>query len=187
LQLIHADLVGPLPTTSLQGSRYFVVFTDDHSRKSWVFFLKSKAETFSKFCYLKSIVERETGKKISMLRTDRGGEFMSQEFRNFCNKHGIRYQLTQALTPEQNGVAERCNRTIVERARSMVVGCNLPGYLWPEVINTTNYLVNRNSTTANKGVTPEERYSSRKPDVSFLRVFGYLAYLHVPKKDRSKL
>jgi transposase InsO family protein len=149
--------------------------------------MKAKYETFMKFKYFKMMVEKETGQEIGILRTDRRGEFMSHEFKTFCNEQGICRQLTQALIPEQNGVAERRNRTIVEQAHSMISRCKLPTYLWNEAINTANFLVNGSPTSANQGETPERRYIMQKPDVSFLRVFGCFSYLHVPKKNRSKL
>jgi hypothetical protein len=106
---IYSDLVGPMQKPSLVGSRYILVFTDDYSRKSWTFFMKNKADTFDRFRIFKERIELETGKKISCLRTDRGGEYMSNEFKNFCTNHGIKRELTQARTPQQKGVSERRN------------------------------------------------------------------------------
>jgi hypothetical protein len=114
LQLIHSDLIGPIKFPSLGGSRFFVVFTDDFSRKSWVYFMKYKSETLEKFKEFKQRVETETGQKIICLRSDRGGEYLSRDFSNFCVQHGIHRQLTMAHTPQQNGVSERRNRTLVE-------------------------------------------------------------------------
>jgi hypothetical protein len=99
----------------------------------------------------------------------------------------IACQLTQARTPNQNGVAERRNRTIVEKARSMLYDSKIPLFLWPELINSTNYLVNRSSTKANKGMTLEEKYSGKIPRADHLRMFGSLCFVHVPKEDRGKL
>jgi hypothetical protein len=183
----HSDLIGPLQQASVAGSRYILVFTDDHSRKSWTFFLRSKDETFSKFRLFKERTEAETGSRMQILRTDRGGEYMSTEFKNYCHEHGIKQELTQASTPQQNGISERRNRTIIERARSLCHECNLPTFLWTEAVATANYLVNRSPTRANGGMTPEEKYSGTKPKVNHLRIFGSLAYLHVPKENRKKL
>ena len=96
-------------------------------------------------------------------------------------------QLTQARTPQQNGVAERRNQTLVEKMCSMLIGSKAPGYLWNEAVNTANYLVNRGPTRANQGVTPEEQYSGHIPKVDHLRTWGCVAYVHVPKSDRHKL
>jgi transposase InsO family protein len=94
---------------SLGGSRYILVFTNDYSRKSWIFFLKGKDKTFLKFREFKACNKKETGNKIQTLRTDRGGEYLSNDFRDFCRQYGIAWELPQALTPQQNGVSERRN------------------------------------------------------------------------------
>ena len=156
LELIHTDLVGPLKVPSLSGSRFFIVFTDDFSRKSWVYFLKSKGEAFQKFQEFKAQVEKETGHPIITLRSDRGGEYLSNAFVAFCKNHGIHHQLSMARTPQQNGAAERRNRTIIERARSMASASQCPNYLWSELINTANYLINISPTRSNQGTTPDQ-------------------------------
>lgn len=94
---VHSDLMGPMQVPSLGGSRYVLVFTDDHSQKSWAFFLKGKDETFMKFHEFKARIEAETGNKIRILRTDHGGDYLSNEFKDFCKQHGIAQELTQAL------------------------------------------------------------------------------------------
>jgi len=106
LELVHADLCGPMKMESLGGSRYFLMFTDDYSRFTWVYFLKFKSETLENFKKFKAFVENQSGNKIKSLRTNRGGEFLSNDFNLFCEKNGIRRELTAPYTPEQNGVAE---------------------------------------------------------------------------------
>ncbi|WKA12164.1 hypothetical protein VitviT2T_029580 [Vitis vinifera] len=151
LEIIHADLCGPMQTASFGGSRYFLLFTDDHSRMSWVYFLQSKAETFETFKKFKAFVEKQSGKCIKVLRTDRGGEFLSNDFKVFCEEEGLHRELTTPYSPEQNGVAERKNRTVVEMARSIMKAKNLSNHFWTEGVVTAgwwdNYLTfdNRNS------------------------------------------
>lgn len=113
LQLVHSDLCGPITPASNNNKRYILTFTDDFSRKTWVYFLHEKSETFTTFKNYKICVEKEIGGYITCLRTDRGGEFTSSEFAEFCQSHGISRQLTAAYTPQQNGVSERKNRTIM--------------------------------------------------------------------------
>lgn len=113
LRLVHADLCGPISPTSHSGKRYMLVLIGDFSRKTWIYFLTEKGETFDMFKRFKSRVEKEVGKYICCLRTDRGGEFTSNSFNQFCEEHEIRRQLTATYTPQQNGVAERRNRTIM--------------------------------------------------------------------------
>ena len=184
---IHFDLMGPMQQNSLGGSRYALVFTDDYSRKGWVYFLKSKGETLTRFREFKQRIEGETGNKIKTLRTDRGGEYLSREFTNLCKLSGIQRELTQAHTPQQNGVFERRNHTLMERARNMSSDCNLPIYLWTKAISHAQYLVNRSPTRANSGLTPEAKYSGMTPDISNLKIFSCLAYILVPNATRRKL
>jgi len=106
LELVHADVCGPMSVESLGGSRYFLLFTDDYSRMSWVYFLKFKSEVFENFKRFKALVEKQSGCSIVALRSDRGGEFTSNEFATFCEKNGIHRELTAPYAPEQNGVAE---------------------------------------------------------------------------------
>ena len=109
LQLIHVDICGPVTPASHSGKRYLITFIDDHSRKTWVHFLAEKSEAFGVFKNFKVLVEKEVGESICGLRTDRGGEFTSMEFDEFCKTNGISMQLTVAYTPQQNGIAERKN------------------------------------------------------------------------------
>ena len=118
LQLIHSDLSGRLPVTSLGGCSYYMTLTDDFSRKTWIYFLK-KDEAFKWFRTFKALVENQTEKKIKVLRTDNGIEYESNESNDFCREADIKKETTTAHTPEQNGVAERKNMTIVEAACAM--------------------------------------------------------------------
>ncbi|CAA7045430.1 unnamed protein product [Microthlaspi erraticum] len=121
------------------------------------------------------------------MRSDRGGEFMSKEFLKYCEDNDIRRQLTMPRTPQQNGVAERKNRTILEMARSMLKSKNLPKELWAEAVACAVYLSNRSPTRSVSGKTPQEARSGRKPGVSHLRVYGSISHAHVPDEKRSKL
>lgn len=132
LELVHTDLCGPINKQSIVGSRYLLTFIDDMSRYVFVYFLKSKDETFEKFKEFKEMVERQTGRKIKCLRSDNGTEFVNNHFNTYLKEHGIVRQLTVPHTPQQNGVAERFNRTLVEMARSMLVAANLDESLWAE-------------------------------------------------------
>jgi len=129
-QLVHADICGPIKPISNSNKRYFINFIDDFSRKVWVYFLAEKSEAFNVFKSFKNLVEKESGVYLSGLRTDRGGEFTSNEFTSFCVAHGIRRQLTRAYTPQQNGMAERKNRTIMNMVRSMLAEKKFPKNFW---------------------------------------------------------
>ncbi|KAK2411591.1 putative mitochondrial protein [Trifolium repens] len=187
LELIHTDVCGPIKPRSLGKSNYFLLFIDDYSRKTWVYFLKEKSEVFENFKKFKAQVEKESGLIIKSVRSDRGGEFTSKEFLKYCEDNGIRRQLTVPRSPQQNGVAERKNRTILEMARSMLKSKRLPKELWAEAVACAVYLSNRSPTRSVLGKTPQEACSGRKPGISHLRVFGSIAHAHVPDEKRSKL
>lgn len=187
LELIHADICGPITPVSNSGKRYVLCFIDDYSRKAWSYYLVVKSEALNHFKAFKSMVEKETGLEIKCLRTDRGGEFTSGEFNEFCKHHGIKRQLTTAYTPQQNGVAERKNRTVMNMVRSMLSDKKIPKTFWPEAVNWTIYVLNRCPTLAVKDVTPEEMWSGVKPSVGYFRVFGCMAHVHVPSVRRTKL
>ena len=186
LEIVHTDVCGPMESTSYGGSRYFVTFIDDKTRKMFIYFLKTKDEVFNTFQDFKAFAEKQTGKNIKILRSDNGGEYISRAFDGFLKSQGIRHHTTVAYTPEQNGVAERANRTIVERARSMLHDQSLPHELWAEASSTAVYLINRSPTKALTDMTPEEAWTGTKPSISHLRTFGCRAYAHVPKQKRSK-
>ena len=187
LQLIHIDLSGKMVTPAMGGSLYYMLVVDDFSRKMWVYFLREKAEAFQIFKRWHKFVERESGKLVKELRSDRGGEFLSTEFCEYCNEHGIKRQLTTAYTPQQNGVVERRNRTVVEMARCMLKAQALPDPFWAEAVNTAVYILNRSYTKALQGKTPQEAYSGKKPSVLHFRTFGCTCYAHVPDVSRKKL
>lgn len=148
LKLVHSDICGPINPTTSAGKRYILTFIDDFSRKAWVYFLKEKSEAFDHFKLFKKKVEIETGKHIKGLRTDRGGEYISHEFSDYCKDQGIRRQLTTAYTPQQNGVVERKNRTIMNMVRSMMASRKVPKNFWAEAVNWTFSVLNRCPITA---------------------------------------
>ena len=118
LALVHSDICGPMETVSLGGNRYFLTFIDDYSRKTWVYFLKQKSEAVAVFKEFIAYAEKQSGYTLKVLHTDRGGEYTSNAFFEFCKTQEIKHQLTTSYSPQQNGIAERKNRTIIEMARS---------------------------------------------------------------------
>ncbi|XP_024009402.1 uncharacterized protein LOC112084488 [Eutrema salsugineum] len=130
LELVHGDLCGPITQTTLARNRYIFVLIDDFTRYMWTILLKEKGDAFSKFKRFKSLVETEAGENIQTFRMDRGGEFTSSEFNSFCDASGIKRHLTAPYTPQQNGVVERQNMTLMGMARSIMKDMRLPNYLW---------------------------------------------------------
>jgi transposase InsO family protein len=187
LELIHSDICGPITPASNGNRRYILTFIDDFSRKTWAYILIEKSGALECFKKFRSMVEKESEQVICCLRTDRGGEFNSLDFRKYCEDNGIKRQLTAAYTPQQNGIAERKNRTIMDMVRSMLACREVPKEFWPEAVNWAIYILNRSPTTALNDITPEEAWSSTKPFVKHFRIFGCIAYTHVPDAQRRKL
>ena len=171
---------------SLGRAEYFLSFIDDKTRYVWVYPLRTKSEVYEKFREWKAMVELATGRKLKAIRTDNGGEYISREFQTYL-KAGVCHKLTIPKNPEQNGIAERINRTLIETARSMLVDSHLPHSFWAEAISTAAYLCNRSPTRAVAGMTPYEAWTGQKPQVDGLRVFGCQAFVHIPKDERKKL
>lgn len=172
LELVHTDICGPMNIKSYGNARYFATFIDDKTRYMEIVFLKSRSDILKEFDKYRLRVERETGRKIVKLRSDNAKEYISKEFNDYVEKLGVKRQLTVEYTPQQNGVAERANRTIVEMARAMLIKSNVPKGLWAEAVNTAAFLRNRCPSKANNGITPHESWSNRKPNVKFIKVFG---------------
>ncbi|CAH9079859.1 unnamed protein product [Cuscuta europaea] len=144
---------------SIGGSRYFLTFIDDASRKVWVYFLTTKDRVFESFKTFHVLVERETGKKLKCLRSDNGGEYTSKAFDAYCREYGIRHEKSVPRTPQRNGVAERMNQTIMERVRSMLNVAKLPKSFWGEAVNTACYLINRSPSVPLNFEVPERLWT----------------------------
>jgi transposase InsO family protein len=186
LEMIHSD-VWTTKTKSIGGCKYYMNFIDDRTRKVWVYFMKHKGEVFQHFLNFKAMVEKEKGVSIKCPRSNGGGEYFSKEFNEYLKEHGIQRKYSCSYSPKQNGVAKRKKRHIVEITRAMLNEKNLPNYFWAEAVATAVYIMNRTPTAVVHGMTPEEKFIGKKPDVSHFRVFGCIAYVHVPDEKRSKL
>ena len=180
LDYIHTDVWEPTETASLGGKHYFVTFVDDFSRKVWVYTMKSKDEVFETFLVWKKMVENQIGRKIKVLRSDNGTEYRNDQFSIFCKKEGISRHFTVRDTPQQNGVAERMNRTLLEKVRCMLSNAGLGKQLWAEAVMYASHLINRLPSAALNGKTPLEVWFGKPTnDYDTLRVFGSTAYYHV--------
>jgi transposase InsO family protein len=164
-------------------AQYFVTFTDDFSRYGYVYLMRHKSESFDKFKEFKAEVENQLGKKIKVFRTDRGGEYLSSDFREYLKEHGIVPQLTPPGTPQWNGVSERRNRTLLDMVRSMMSKAELPRSFWGFALETAAFTLNRlPSKSVEK--TPYELWFGRVPNVSFLKIWGCEAYVKRLMSDK---
>ncbi|CAL2246345.1 unnamed protein product [Prunus armeniaca] len=152
-----------------------------------VYFIRNKSSAFECFRKFKAIIELQSGYKIKGLMSDRDGEFLSSEFNKYSEEFGIQRQLTVAYSPQQNGVVERKNKTVVEMAKSMLHEKGIPYEFWAVAVNTVVYLLNRCPTKSLKKVTPFEGYTGRKPGIAHLKIFGSPCHVHTPSALRHKL
>lgn len=169
--IVHSDICGPMQTASTGGARFFALFKDDFTGFNVVYFLKQKSQIDGYLQAYVARVERETGNFIHTLRTDNGGEYVGRHLADWLMKKGIRHERTVPYTPQQNGVAERANRTVMEAVRSLLHSKNLPLELWAEAVNWSIHILNRvlSSTTSK---TPFEGWYEKKPNISDFLVFG---------------
>ncbi|GJZ51127.1 retrotransposon protein, putative, ty1-copia subclass [Tanacetum coccineum] len=170
-RLIHTDVCGPFKIMSRQGAYYFVTFTDDFSRYGYVYLLKHKHEVFETFKVFQKEVENQLGKTIKSLRSDRGGEYMSQEFLNHLKDHGIIAHRTPPYTPQHNGVSERRNRTLLDMVRSMMSQTTLPKSFWDYALESAARILNM-VPTKKVDKTPYEVWHGQAPKLSYLKVWG---------------
>ncbi|CAI7901586.1 unnamed protein product [Closterium sp. NIES-54] len=189
MELVHVDLVGPMKVKGDGGALYSMTMVDDYTTLTWSFPLGKKSDAARVIIeeWL-PMVERESGKRVKAIRSDRGGEFLGAEFRRWLKRHGIKQQLTTAYTPQSNGVAERANRTIIEGGRTILVDSGLPLRFWPLAIRHATVIKNRVLThVGGQHWVPMEKWSGKKPLVDMLCVFGCMGLVHVPKEKRDKL
>ena len=184
LELVHSDVYGPLNVQARGGYEYFVTFIDDYSRYEYVYLMKRKSETFGKFIKFLAEAKRQLGKSLLCLRSDRGGEYLDTEFKDHLIEHGIVSQLTALGTPQQNGVAERRNRTMLDMVRSMMSYSSFPLSFWGYALQTAVYILN---VVPYKSIqhTPLELWSGRKPSLRHIRIWGCTT--HVLKGKTGKL
>lgn len=186
LEIVHSDVCGPMRVKSLGGALYFATFIDDRSRWVEVYMLKTKDEVKNAFKHYQALVENLLERKIKILRTDNGLEYCGKEFTKELEEAGIQRERSVAYTPQQNGLAERMNRTLTEMARCMLIQADLSIKFWAEAVSTAAYIRNRCPTKALKYETPYEVWNGVKPDVSNMKTFGCTAFSLNKKPSKGK-
>jgi len=176
LDRIHCDLWGPSPVVSNQGFKYYAIFVDDYSRYSWFYPLRNKSDFESVFISFQKMVENQLNTKIKVFQSDGGGEFVSNSLKAHFSKHGIHHRISCPYTPQQNGLAERKHRHLVELGLCMLFHSHTPQKFWVESFFTANYIINLLPSSVLKNVSPSETLFGQKPDSSSLRVFGSACY-----------
>ncbi|GKF28149.1 retrovirus-related pol polyprotein from transposon TNT 1-94, partial [Tanacetum coccineum] len=187
LYLLHMDLCGPMRTASINGKRYILVIVDDYSRFTWVRFLRTKDEAPEAIIKCIKNIQVRLNAIVRNVRTDNGTEFVNQTLREFYEIVGISNQTSISRTPQQNGVVERQNQTLVEAAHTMLIFSKASLFLWAEAINTACYTQNHSIIWRRYNKTPYELMQDKKPDFSFFHVFGALCYPTNDNDDLGKL
>jgi hypothetical protein len=186
LELIHSDVCELNGILTRGGKYYFITFIDDFSRYTYVYLMRNKDETFDMFKKYKTKVENQKDKRIKVLRSDRVGEYFPQGFTKFCEENGLIHQRSAPYTPQQNGLAKRKNRTLVDMLNAMIISARLPFNLWGEALLTACHVHSRVLSKKMQSF-PYELWNSRKPNLSYFKVLGCVAYFRVPDPKRTKL
>ncbi|GJY70709.1 retrovirus-related pol polyprotein from transposon TNT 1-94 [Tanacetum coccineum] len=187
LNLLHMDLCGPMRVASINGKKYILVIVDDYSRYTWTLFLRSKDETPEVLKDFLTMIQRNLQALVISVRTDRGTEFLNKTLNAFFKEEGIEHQTSTPRTPEQNGVVERRNRTLVEAARTMLSASKLPLFFWAEAIATACYTQNRSIIIPTHEKTTYHIINDRKPSIKHLHIFGCTCYLTRDGENLDKM
>jgi transposase InsO family protein len=185
---IHVDLMGKMEVESANSkSRYVLTIKDEATRYGWIFFLRRKSEAVKRIKRFFRYVKTQFGLDIKGLRSDRGREFFARKLSNWLDRRGVTHQLTVPYTPQQNGVAERYNRTLCDKARAVLFHAHLPKRFWEYALRYANWCANRVPTTGRRDcMAPYQALYDRKPDVSMAKVFGCLAHVWIPDELRRQ-
>ena len=184
LERLFLDVWGPISDVGRNGEKYFLSIIDEFSRKTAIYPMRHKTEVFEIFERHVSRSELMTGHKLKRIRTDNGTEFNNSHFSNFCNKSGVKHEFTNFYTPEQDGVCERANQTILNCVRSILTHSGMPAKFWPDAAIYYSYSWNRLCHRGQK-LTPIELFNGKRPSVRHLRQFGSLVYMGIPKQLRK--
>ncbi|GJT30816.1 retrovirus-related pol polyprotein from transposon TNT 1-94 [Tanacetum coccineum] len=186
LHLLHMDLFGPVSPMSINHEKYTLVIVDEYSRYTWVHFLRKKSQAPEIVMSFIRMVENQNDVKVKQIRTDNGTEFRNHELESFCDEKGISQNFSSPYTPEQNGVAERKNITLIEAARTMLNGSVLSKHFWTEAVRIACYTQNRSIIVKRHDKTPYEIFRERILDISYFHVFGCPVFIHNHKDHLGK-
>nr|GEV33349.1 hypothetical protein [Tanacetum cinerariifolium] len=176
LHLLHIDLCVPMQVASINGKRYVLVIVDDYSRNTWTHFLRSKDETPEVLIDFLRLIQRGLQAQVRVVRTDKGTEILNQTLHAYFAAERIQHQTSVARTPEQNGIVERRNRTLVEAARTMLSATKVPLFFWAEAIAIACFTQNRSLVIPRHEKTPYHIINDQKPSVKFFHIFGSNVY-----------
>lgn len=186
-EIVHSDVWGPAKIVSFDGFRYYVTFIDDFSRNTFVYLLKFKHEVQKCFEDFHNLVKNHFSSNICILRSDNGTEFTSNVMQNYLSNQGILHQTSCVGTPQQNGIAERKNRDLLEKTRAIMLHANVPKRFWSHAIQTAAYIINRLPSRVLNFKSPFEVLRGKTGGFEHLRVFGCVCFVHIQASHRGKL
>jgi transposase InsO family protein len=181
------DLFGPIAYISIGRSKYCLVIVDDYSRFTWVFFLQEKSHTQETLKGFLRRAQNEFGLRIKKIRSDNGTEFKNSQIEGLLEEEGIKHEFSSPYTPQQNGVVERKNRTILDMARTMLDEYKTLNRFWAEAVNTTCYAINRLYLHRILKKTSYELLTGKRPNISYFRVFGRKCFILVKRSRKNKI
>jgi len=184
--LVHSDVWGPAPFATKGGHKYCVIFIDDHSRYTWIYFMKHCSELYDIYQSFIRMIHTQFSTAIRVLRSDSGGEYLSHKFRQILTSEGTLPQLFCSGAHAQNGVAERKHRHLIEMARTLLISSFVPSHFWGEAVSTVVYLINRQPSSKLSNKFPGEVLFGT-PRYDHLRVFGCTCYVLLAPRERTKL
>ncbi|PKU71144.1 Retrovirus-related Pol polyprotein from transposon TNT 1-94 [Dendrobium catenatum] len=187
LQLLHSDVWGPSPVTTHHGFRYYLLIIDDYSRYCWLFPLVFKSDVVQHFIRFIAFIEKQTHHKVKAIRTDGGGEYINHQFQSYLRSNGIHHQVSCPCTPEQNGVAERKHRHILDTTKTLLQTASIPLNYWYEAVDTAVYLINRFPSPTNQNHSPLQLMFNISPDYAHMRTFGCACFPLLPPHSFNKL
>jgi transposase InsO family protein len=186
LEMLHMNLFGPVAYISIGGNKYDLIIVDDYSRFTWVFFLQDKSETQEVLKKFLRMAQNEFDAKVNKIRSDNGTKFKTTQVEDFLDEEGIKHEFLAPYTPQQNGVAERKNRTLIEMARTMLDEYKTSDRFWMEAINTVCHATNHLYLHKLLKKTSYELLTGNKPNVSYFRVFRSRCYILQKRSKSSK-
>lgn len=182
---VHVDICGPIGALSYNKKSYFILFKDEYSTYRHIYFMKSREEAYNLIRKYVAEVKADTNKNVLRFTSDRGSEFTSNRTQQFFLENQIAHAMSAPFTPQQNGIIERDNRTVMEATRAMLFYASMPEKLWNEAAATAVHVLNRSINTTSNNITPYELYFDKKPRLSHLRIFGCAAFMKAQEKKRS--